>query len=60
MIKHYLLNLMVLFSIFFHSCDFNDDVIEYEHIFMDNKAQVQVTQIYTQIFVIKSSHEEDE
>ena len=30
MIKHYLLNLIVLFSIFFHSCDFNDDIIEYE------------------------------
>ena len=30
MIKHYLLNLMIFSSVLFHSCDFNDHIIEYE------------------------------
>ena len=30
MMKHYLLHLMVFFSIFFHCCEFNDQIIEYE------------------------------
>ena len=30
MMKHYLLNLMIFSSVLFHSCDFNDHIIEYE------------------------------
>ena len=36
----------------------SDCTSEYEDIFMDIKAQVQVTKIYKLIFEIKSEHEE--
>ena len=36
----------------------DDSAVEYEDIFMDIKAQVQVTKIYKLIFEIKSEQEE--